>query len=277
MCSLTVCQLEIIISLKKLCTLNKINVAITAGKMDGSLHLGLFHFLFSLQCAGHSVCNMECVVGSGMQASDIKWDAYRYHGSIDIDYQLENARFFSLTLKASRVEGIELRVILEKVQHCDYNVPEKHVRHLRYRDCDVIKLANSIYYANFLTQPTQVLNIGINPICPIKHCIDMTVTVTDTVSGMSVEERGVYSYEWRHTLLEHVPIKVTVPGYVKISWTNLDLCKANHESMTLCDVWMNITSASKSNFDNGAVLLHKEENYLISKISSHIHLLFLKA
>ena len=195
------------------------------------------------------------------------WDVYQYNESVDIDIHVENARLISLTIDISHVEDVELRIMFEKIQHCGYNVSPKYVWQLPYHDCDFFRLAPTIVYTRFLTQPSQILNIGMDPTCPIIHCIDMTVTVVDTSSAVVQN-----SYEWRNTTLEYVPIIVEVPGYVTISWTDLDKCQANHTMKTLCDVLVNVTGAFMMNF-NKLGSLHKEDNYIRSVVSPHIHLL----
>ena len=245
-------------------------VHIKAGDIQYNYLLGLIHVVFSLLCSGLSVCTTECTTSSGMLPQNITQDVYQYKGSVDVDKHVAYARFIALSIKVSNFDGVSLKVMFEKVQHCNYNEPGQHAQQLN-NHCGLIKVTYSLGHAQFLPQGGQTLVIGLNPECPVKQCISMNVMNVMNVKLTSTTHEQV-KYEWKNTALEHVPIKVRYPGYgiVSLTWTYSITCPDNkHFIHNLCDVWIQLKhditmSKRPPNMRNG-------NEYLTASVSANIN------
>ena len=113
-----------------------------------------------------------------------------------------------------------------------------YAQQLPNNDCKIIKLKQSLGNARFLTQLSQDLSIGLNPECPAKECIDINVKLIPLLSTTLAE-----LYEWKDTALEHVPIKLQIPGYssVFLAWTQSVQCSTTYKTIQeLCDIWVKV-------------------------------------
>ena len=212
-------------------------INIKVGAVNNIHPLGLIHFVFSLVCSGLNICTTECTISAGILPQNITQDVHHHKGSVDIDKHMAYTRFVVLTINVSHLDGVFLWVMFEKVQHCNYNEPGQHAQQLN-NQCNLIKVKHSLGYTQFLSQVGQILIIGLNPECPVKQCTDMNVKVTSIISHEQVN-----LYEWKNTALEHVPVKVTYPGYgtVSLTWTYSRTCPDNgHFIHKLCDIWIQL-------------------------------------
>ena len=242
-------------------------VHIKAGDILYSYLLGLIHFVFSLLCSGLSVCTTECTTSSGMLTQNITQDVYQYKGSVDIEKHVVYARFIALSINVSNFDGVFLKVMFEKVQHCNYNEPGQYAQQLN-NHCGLIKVKHSLGYAQFLPQGGQTLVIGLNPECPVKQCIAMNVKLTSIITYEQVK------YEWKNTALEHVPIKLRYPGYgiVSLTWTYSGTCPDNkHFIHKLCDVWIQLKHDIM--YEKPLTVLNGNE-YLTASVSANINQLY---
>ena len=214
--------------------INHLTVLITAGKEDGSVILGLVHFVLSLHCSERSICATECIIiGSSMLTPNSTHDVFE--GSVEIDEHVGYARMISLFVNVSHVDEVELKIAFKKVQHCERDGLNHYARQLAYDDCDFIKVRNTLGYAHFLTQLMQGLTIELDPSCPVKECIDINVKAIP-ICAISAP------FEWKNTALEHVPIIVNASySAASLTWTQTEQCSADFQSVQhLCDIWIKV-------------------------------------
>ena len=247
-----------------------IHVHITAGKEDGSTMLGLVHFVLSLQCSGQSICSTEFVIGASMLAHNFTQDTYVYNNSVTIDERVGYARLLSLSINVSHVEEVELKVMFEKVQHCNHHSPDVYAQQVPYHGCDFMKVKNIFGYAHFLPQLMQGFTIGLDPACPVKECIDLNVKLTPICACTG-------QLEWTKTALEHVPviINTSYDAITSLTWTQSAQCSANFQSVQhLCDVWIKVDFHSVA----GAVGIHPQilhyDEYLTVPISQSTYQMY---
>ena len=246
-----------------------LHVHITAGNADGTIMLGLVHFVVSLQCSVHTVCATQCVIGTSILSTNFAREEYIYEGSVAIDEHVGDARMISLSINISNVDEVQLRVLFEKVQFCDHNSPDQYARQLAYNDCDFIKVKNGLGYANLVTQPMQTLTIRLDPACPVKKCIDFNVKATPLCACSA-------PFEWKNTALEHVPITVNTSfAYTSLSWAQSPQCSADfHSEQHLCDIWINVDVRALI-MDGIMKEMVNHNDYFTVPLSSNTHQLYL--
>ena len=242
---------------------NKIHVHITAGKEDGSLMLGLVHFLLSLQCSERSICTTKCIIGSSLLASNFTKNIYFHEGSVVMNKHIGYARMISVNVNVSDAEKVQLKIFFENVHHCDHSAPGQYAEQLSYDNCDLIRIKNSLSYAHFITQIMQGLTIGLDPACPMTKCFDMNVKVTPLCRCSS-------SYEWKKTALEHTPIIVNY-GYAitSLQWTQSAQCSADFQvAQHLCDVWIKVNVSSFAEFGVYSKVKHQYDHLTVPLLSN---------
>ena len=245
-----------------------LDVHLTAGKEDGSIMLGLVHFVLSLHCSGHSICDTELIIGASMLAPSFTHHVSVYNGSVQIDEHVEYARVISLSVKITHVDKVHLKVIFEKIQHCDHGTFNHQARQLAYNDCNFITVKNTLGSAQFLTQLMHSLTIRLNPECPVKECIDISVEAIP-LCGCSEP------FEWKNTALEHVPIIVNTSYTVtSLTWTHSAQCSADfHSVQHLCDIWINVGMISLVPSGILRQVVYQSD-HLIVTVSSYTHQLY---
>ena len=250
---------------------NNLHAHITAGRSDGTKMLGLVHFTVSLECLGNSKCTTEFIIRTGIHQLNMTSQVNQYNGSTDMDKHVVYARFISMSMNASHVDAVKLRVVFEKTQHCDYSSLSQYPRQLQYKDCDFIQLKYTLGHANFLTQANQNLVIELNPACPQKECINLNVRLTPTCYCSEL-----HSYEWKHTALQYVPVKVFSSGNaaVSLSWTQSSQCSAHDELFQrLCDIWFQVETP-KLHYDERFRTLVNRVDFLSVRVLPHIEQLY---
>ena len=244
------------------------HIHISAGKEDGTVMLGLVHFVLFLQCSGHSICSTQCVIGFSTFSPNFTQSTYIYEQSVAIDEHIEYTRLIDVSIDVSDLDDVELKIILEKVQHCDDNVPDVHAQQLAFDECDFITLKNTVGYATFFTQILQGLTIGLDPACPVKECVDINVKATPLCACSP-------PFEWKNTALEHVPIIVnTSYAITSLTWTQSAQCSADfHSVQHLCDIWMQV-DVRRLVLTNILVLVVKYDDYLTVPVTANTDQLY---
>ena len=212
-----------------------VQVHITAGGRDHSVMMGLVHFVLSLQCAEDSTCHTEYNISAGMLQENVTSETYQHVGSVHIDKLVVYARLISVSVSVLNVNVIQLKVLFEELQHCNYNAPNKYAQQIRNNGCSIIKVKQSLGNAHFLPQLSQDFSIGLDPACPVKECISINVKLAPSVSTLYGQ------YEWKGTVLEYIPVKLGSYGAVSLAWTYSTQCPIDYQfTHHVCDIWVTV-------------------------------------
>ena len=204
---------------------------IRAGDKDKYIMLGLVHFVLHLECMGS--CVSEYSIGSSMTAPRVTPVLYRHNGSMHIDEHIEHARSIEIIIQVTDIYSVKLDILLEKEQHCSYNLPNQPVRQIQGNDCKLINVNSALGFAHFLTQIYQTLQISINPECPHADCIAMAVNSTNVnpYAGSS------FTSLWKDPALQYVPFYVSMPGYISMHWQTRERCSNDRQHIEkLCHI-----------------------------------------
>ena len=235
---------------------------IKAGSLDRTNYLGVISIDVSLTCLRSTLCKTEVALHSKVD-DVISTQTNNFIGSTTWHNIIPETIHCIINIRLTDIEEIHLEIEIAKVQECSYSTEGNYARQLPYNKCKVFTIPYFVGNAHIALQTFQSITIGVDPLCDIKECFNLT--------GVAKPSNPFFpTLTWQDTKLEHTQFHIERHGDIRLSWSTDGVCENNDDinnEPQHCDIQIS-QNKMRHVYEDGSIIISRvEKEYVAVRVS----------